>query len=182
MRAAAGWLAGLLSLLGAAVALAQDRPKPQQFMARDADFCFARTYDAVHLARNKTQQIVQLRIGAKAGSNVHGQRDLPYHEIVIALAVRTRTGTKTEIVIGFCTDYEETNEPGAEPGLNCDLACKSDKLVVGAVDRDTIVVRNRGLRTSCEARPIRGAADANFHLRRQPATACAELAGFPDGE
>ncbi len=182
MAAALGWWIVALALTTAMTATAQERPTAQRLLPHDVNFCFARTYDAAHLARNPKQQIVELRLGARAGWNVHGQRDLPYHDIIVALDVRTRAGAKPNLVLGSCSDYEESNEPGAERGLHCELVCNGDRLVVDALDANTIVVRNRGLRTSCERAPIGGKADAVFHLRRQALAVCAELPTLPAGE
>jgi hypothetical protein len=169
---------GCAALFGALVCLfspalsAAGKPTAQKLMPLDADICFARDYDAGHQKRIPAQRITQMRIGARAGWNVRGTRDLPYHGVTIALSVRERGSARVHTILGSCSDYEETNEPGAEPGLHCELTCEGDKLVIGALDAQTIVVRNKGLRTACGGASIAGNADAVFHLRRQPAAAC----------
>ncbi len=170
------------ALLTAAPATAQDKPTVQQLLPRDVSFCFARDYDARHLASNPAQQVMHIRVGARAGWNVHGQRDLPYHDITISLVVRTRAAARTGVMLASCTDYPETNEPGAERGLHCSLVCAGDKVVLDARDAGTLILRNRGLRAGCRGPRIGGGADAVFHLRRQPLSVCPELDALPPDE
>lgn len=164
-------------VLAAASASAVEPPTVQQLLPFDTSACFVRDYDDAH----PSQRVASLHLGALAGWNIGEGRDRPYHEVFVSLAVATRGGENWSAV-GYCSDYDETNEPGARPGLTCDLPCDGDRFHLEAVDADTLALRSTGLRPSCSSGRIDVAADAVFRLRRAPVESCAALRALPATE
>lgn len=174
------WVLPMLAL-AAATASAADPPTVQQLLPFDAGACFVRDYDAAHRAKHPAQRIAGLQLGMRAGWNVGEGRDRPYHELFVSLTVATRDGEAWS-TLGYCSDYEASNESGAPPGLACDLPCNGDRFRLQAVDADTLLLSSDGLRARCDAERIDDADSTAFRLLRRPDEACIRLGQLPAAE
>lgn len=153
----------------------------QQLLPFDTSACFARDSGAAHPAHLPAQRMTSLHLGTLAGWNIGQGRDRPYHEVFVSLAATMRDGERWS-VLGYCSDYDETNEPDARPSLTCDLPCEGDRFRLEAIDADTLALLGSGLRRDCGSERIDDAADAAVHLRRVPVETCAALRDLPATE
>lgn len=159
-----------------------ERPSATRLLAFDRDLCFERRDDATPAKPAQGQTVTAVSVGARRGWNVGRGRDLPYHEIALALRVTVK-GREPALTLISCSNYAAANEGDARGDLACSLPCEGAGEIVFAARADGILVlRAYGVTGRCGLPPLEAAGDRVLPMRPAPLGICAIPPDWPTDE
>lgn len=162
-------LAGALALTAAAPGASQAAPAYETYFGGTADRCYARSYDAAHLAAHPKQRVAT--IGVSSEKSYKGSDQQPPREFVLGLAFRMKARGEAFANAAICT-------PAGE-GISCYLE--------GDGGRFALSPSGPALKLTLERVEIEGAKsfspdlakggdDRVFLLQRAPMAVCNKIA------